>query len=201
MTPQASARAFAAADLYGPSPLFSWAELQSMAADGVLDPLFGKTFAAPGTEVTPRLRARAAACAVPEKIRRKVVAGRMTAAWIYGCAPAPEKLSLLVDVKHRISSMRSTRGCILHEVRLGRMDVVSIGGLMVTTPLRTAVDVALHVEAERAVPALRMMLDRSELGVRLRLLKLAVDASPRVPHKKAALLKLAALAYPSEAAA
>jgi hypothetical protein len=32
------------------------------------------------------------------------------------------------------------------------------------------------------------------LGVRLRLLRLAVEASPRVPHKRAALAKLAALA-------
>jgi hypothetical protein len=69
-----------------------------------------------------------------------------------------------------------------------------MGGLMVSSPLRTAVDVALHVEADRAVPALRALLARPELGVRLRLLRVAVEASPRVPHKRAALAKLAALA-------
>jgi hypothetical protein len=68
-----------------------------------------------------------------------------------------------------------------------------MGGLMVSSPLRTAVDVAMHVDEERALPALRALLDRPELGVRLRLLRLAVDASPRVPHKRAALAKLAAL--------
>ncbi|MFH5877501.1 hypothetical protein [Arthrobacter sp. NA-172] len=130
----------------------------------------------------------------------------MTAAWIYGCADAPERLSLLVDAKHRISSLRSARDCILHEVRLGQLDVVSIGGLLVTSPLRTAVDVALHVEEDRALPALRQLLSRDELGVRLRLVTLAVEASPRVPHKKAALHKLAVLAqslreHPPEAAA
>jgi hypothetical protein len=192
---------FPAQELYAPSPLFTWAELQSMAADGVLQPLYGKSFTPSGLVVTPRLRARAAGLLVPDRIRRKVVAGRMTAAWIYGCADAPEKLSLLVDAKHRISSLRSTRGCILHEVRLGQMDVVSIGGLLVTSPLRTAVDIALHVEADRALPALRMLLSQDELGVRLRLLTLAVEASPRVPHKKAALRKLAALSLPPEAAA
>ena len=132
---------------------------------------------------------------VPEHIRRKVIAGRMTAAWIYGCADAPEKLSLLVDAKHRISSLRCTRGCILHEVRLGQLDVVSIGGLLVTSPLRTAVDMALHVEAERAVPALTRLVSHPELGVRLRLLTLAVEAAPaRVPHKKRGLATLAHLA-------
>lgn len=190
---------FLAQELYEPSPLFTWAELQSMAGDGVLTPLYEKSFTPPGLAVTPRLRARAAAAVVPDRIRRKVIAGRMTAAWIYGCADAPERLSLLVDAKHRISSVRSARGCILHEVRLGQLDVVSIGGLLVTSPLRTAVDVAMHVEADRAVPALRMLLSQDELGVRLRLLTLAVEASPRVPHKKAALRKLAALSLQSDA--
>jgi hypothetical protein len=187
-----------AQELYAPSPLFTWAELQSMAADGVLTPLYEKSFTPPGLVVTPRLRARAAALVIPDRIRRKVIAGRMTAAWIYGCADAPEKLSLLVDAKHRISSVRSARGCILHEVRLGQLDVVSIGGLLVTSPLRTAVDVALHVEADRALPALRMLLSQEELGVRLRLVTLAVEASARVPHKKAALRKLAALALSAD---
>ncbi|MGW9412458.1 type IV toxin-antitoxin system AbiEi family antitoxin [Arthrobacter cupressi] len=186
-------------ELYSPGDVFSHAELQSMAFDGVLQPLYGESFTAPGESVTPRLRARAAGLVVPEHIRQKVVAGRMTAAWIYGCGNAPERLSLLVDAKHRISSLRSTRGCILHEVRLGPLDVMSIGGLLVTSPLRTAVDVALHVEAERAVPALQALLDRADLGIRLRLLVLAVEATPRVPHKKAALAKLAVLSGPSAA--
>ncbi|OFI37883.1 hypothetical protein BIU82_05095 [Arthrobacter sp. SW1] len=201
-TPPATEPAVPLQELYSPSALFSYAELQSMAFDGVLQPLFGESFIAPGVSVTPRLRARAAALMVPGNIRRKVVAGRMTAAWIYGCGTAPERLSLLVDAKHRVSSLRSTRGCILHEVRLGPMDVVSIGGLLVTSPLRTAVDIALHVEAERAVPALRALLDKSELGIRFRLLRLAIDATPRVPHKKAALAKLLALLpEPAESAA
>jgi hypothetical protein len=184
----------AALELYSPGPLFTWMELQAMAADGVLTPLFRRSYLGPGIAPTPRLRARAAAAAIPEGIRQKVVAGRMTAAWIYGCAGPPERLALLVDSRHRISSLRSTRGCTLHEVRLGQLDVVSLGGILVTSPLRTAVDVALSVESGRAIPALRHLLSRSELGVKLRLLILAVEAAPRVPHKKTALAKLAALA-------
>ena len=103
----------------------------------------------------PQLRARAAALVVAPAIRQRVVAGRMTAAWIYGCAAEPDRLALLVDANRRISSLRSVRGCTFHEVRLGPFDVVSMGGLMVSSPLRTAVDIALHVDAERAVPALQ----------------------------------------------
>jgi hypothetical protein len=164
-----------------------------MAADGVLTQLYQRGYLPPWSHASPQLRARAASLAVAPAIRQRVVAGRMTAAWIYGCATEPDRLALLVDANRRISSLRSVRGCTFHEVRLGPFDVVSMGGLMVSSPLRTAVDVAMHVDAERAVPALRALLARPELGVRLRLLRLAVEASPRAPHKRAALAKLAAL--------
>ena len=164
-----------------------------MASDGVLGQLYQRGYLPPGARSTPQLRARAAAWPDPLAIRQRVVAGRMTAAWIYGCAPEPDRLALLVDANRRISSLRSTRGCTFHEVRLGPFDVVSLGGLMVSSPLRTAVDIALHVEPDRALPGPCGLLARPELDVRLRLLRLAVEATPRVPHKKAALEKLAAL--------
>ncbi|PRA19140.1 hypothetical protein CQ024_16760 [Brevundimonas sp. MYb27] len=181
-------------ELYSPSRIFSWNELQGMAFDGILLPLYGKSYASPGVAVTHRLRARAAALTVPERIRTKVVAWLLTAAWIYGCAKPPEHLSLLVDAKHRISSLRGSTACSLHEVRLGQMDVVSLGGMLVSSPLRTAADIALHVETDRALPALKRLLAREELGIKLRLLILAVEATPRVPHKRRALATLAQLA-------
>ena len=177
-------------ELYSPGALFSWPELQAMASDGVLTQLYQRGYLPPGTRPTPQLRARAASVLVSPAIRQRVVAGRMTAAWIYGCAAEPDRLALLVDANRRISSLRSTRGCTFHEVRLGPFDVVSLGGLMVSSPLRTSVDIALHVDAERAVPALRALLGQPELGLRVRLLRLAVEATPRMPHKNAALAML-----------
>lgn len=181
-------------DMYSPGKPFAWPELQSLAADGVLSQFHQHGFTLPDAPATPQLRARAAASAVPSSVRQRVVAGRMTAAWIYGCAAEPERLALLVDAKRRISSLRNTRGCTLHEVRLGPFDVVSLGGLMVSSPLRTAVDIALHVDTHRALPALEGLLARPQKDVRLRLLVLAIEASPRVPHKRAALAKLNLLA-------
>ena len=181
-------------DLYSPGQLFTWPELQTLAADGVLSRFHHYGYTLPDVRVSAQLRARAAANAVPAAVRQRVVAGRMTAAWIYGCADEPDRLALLVDAKRRISSLRNTRGCTLHEVRLGPFDVVSMGGLMVSSPLRTAVDIALHVDARRALPALAGLLARPENDVRLRLLVLAIEATPRVPHKRAALGKLALLA-------
>lgn len=181
-------------ELYAPGMPFAGPELQSLAADGLLARFHQHGYTLPGLPASPQLRARAAAGAVPAAIRQRVVAGRMTAAWIYGCAAEPDRLALLVDAKRRVSSLRNTRGCTLHEVKLGPFDVISLGGLMVSSPLRTALDVALHVEPERAVPALARLLARPQQDVRLRLLVLAIEATPRVPHKRAALEKLALLA-------
>lgn len=177
-------------ELYSPGTLFSWPELQAMASDGVLTQLYQRGYVPPGTRPTPRLRARAASVLISPAIRQRVVAGRMTAAWIYGCADEPDRLAMLVDAHRRISSLRSTRGCTFHEVRLGPFDVVSLGGLMVSSPLRTSVDIALHVDPGRAVPALRALLDRPELGLRLRLVTHAIEATPGMPYRKAALAKL-----------
>lgn len=181
-------------DMYSPGQPFTWTELQTLATDGVLSKFHHQGYTLPDVQVSAQLRARAAAAAVPAAVRQRVVAGRMTAAWIYGCADEPDRLALLVDAKRRISSLRNTRGCTLHEVRLGPFDVVSMGGLMVSSPLRTAVDIALHVDAHRAIPALAGLLARPQKDVRLRLLVLAIEATPRVPHKRAALEKLALLA-------
>ena len=181
-------------ELYSPGKPFTWPELQSMAGDGVLSQFHQHGYALPDVAASPQMRARAAANSVPAAIRQRVVAGRMTAAWIYGCAAEPDRLALLVDAKRRISSLRNTRGCTLHEVRLGPCDVVSMGGLLVSSPLRTALDIALHVDAQRALPALEALLARPENDVRLRLLVLAIESTPRVPHKRSALEKLARLA-------
>lgn len=183
-------------ELYAPGLPFSAPELQSLAVDGVLTRLHQNGFTLPDVRHSAQLRARAAAGSVPAQVRQRVVAGRMTAAWIYGCAAEPDRLALLVDAKRRVSGLRNTRGCTLHEVRLGPMDVVSLGGLMVSSPLRTALDIALHVEAGVALPALANLLARPQQDVRLRLLVLAIEATPRVPHKLAALDKLARLAPP-----
>ena len=103
-------------ELYAPGMPFAFPELQALAADGLLTRFHQHGYSLPGSTATPQLRARAAAGAVPAAVRQRVVAGRMTAAWIYGCAAEPDRLALLVDAKRRVSSLRNTRGCSLHEV-------------------------------------------------------------------------------------
>ncbi|MFC5931491.1 type IV toxin-antitoxin system AbiEi family antitoxin [Cryobacterium melibiosiphilum] len=71
-----------------------------------------------------------------------VAAERATAAWIYGLTPEPARHELRLDSRARKHVQPSVRVRV-REVRDPFADTVDIGGVPVTTPLRTAVDLAL----------------------------------------------------------
>jgi hypothetical protein len=85
----------------------------------------------------PDTRAGAIQWAAP----RRAVAERLTAAWIYALAPEPAEHQFCVDITARTANRPGT-GAHLREVRLGADDTVRLGRLLVTTPLRTAIDLA-----------------------------------------------------------
>ena len=176
-----------------PGRNFSRAELRAMRLDGVLAAVFGDAYTPASVPHTHILRARALALALPPNLVGRAVVGRFSAAWIYGCAPAPARISLLVDVGHRVGALRPWSGCIVHEVSLGRFDAANIAGISVTTPLRTAVDLALHGDAEAALPALAAITSDAKLGCPPGLVRQALEATHRVPHKAAALERIRAL--------
>ncbi|GAB4100155.1 hypothetical protein GCM10028789_23190 [Sinomonas halotolerans] len=165
---------------------FTAVELQAMAADGVVRRLIGQAYVPALAPEGPSLRARSLAALLPARVRVRAVAGRMTAAWIFGCAPAPELPVMLVASTHRISSLRSPERLLVHEVGFGPYDVLDIAGLQVTSPLRTALDVALHCEGTRAMPVLRRLLAQPGLGLTPRLVARALESLPRQPHKERA---------------
>lgn len=85
----------------------------------------------------PETRAGALSRTAPPR----AVAERQTAAWIYGLAPEPAEHQFCVDAGARTGN-RPGSGAHLREVRLGTDDTLRLGRLLVTTPLRTAVDLA-----------------------------------------------------------
>ncbi|MDQ6752608.1 MAG: hypothetical protein M3017_04135 [Actinomycetota bacterium] len=193
--PSTAARGQEAPDetLLSPGRSFSRTELRAMSLDGVLAPVFADAYTQASLPHTPALRARAVALALPANLADRAVIGRLSAAWIYGCSAAPARISLLIDVGHRVAALRPWSGCILHEVSLGRFDAVSLAGTPVTTPLRTAVDLALHLDAESCLPALRAISRDASLGCPLGLIRQALKAGHRIPHKGAALERIRAL--------
>ncbi len=161
-----------------------------MSLDGVLEPVIGDAYVLTGTHIGAELRGRALALLTPASLAGRGVAGRLSAAWVYGCARAPSTVALLVDTGHRAGALLPGSGCTLHEVKLSRFDVVTIGTMPVTTPLRTAVDLALQVEADDALPALRVLTADPLLNCPLGLVRQALEARARVPHKHAALERI-----------
>lgn len=172
---------------------FRHEELQAMAMDGLLRHVFGATFVRWDVRPDPVVRALAASRELPAGLRDRVSMGWLTAAWIYGCAPAPLKLDVLVDRRSRTGSLRPFSTAVLHEILLGPADRVLVGTVSVSSPLRTAADVALYAPANEAVPALQR-LAAAPLGCRLDLVRRALEAGRRVPGKAAALERVAAAA-------
>ncbi len=173
---------------------FTDTELQAMVNDGMLQRLVDGTYAPASSAPTPGLRAASMAAILNPRLKRRTVVGRMSAAWIYGCAPAPPAPVLLVPAPRRLSSTGRGHGALLHEVVLGDYDVLEFGAIRVTSPLRTAVDIAVHSEGALAVQTLRRLIGQKGLGLAPSLIGRAIETLPRQPHKRRARDLLARLA-------
>lgn len=176
--------------LFHGGSLFTHVELQAMRLDGLMAHVCGKSYVRMDQPSTPGIRARSAMNAVPESLHRRVALARQSAAWVYGCAPAPEIVSLVTDHRRRTTALPAFSEAIMHQVTLGPCDLSTIGGVDVTSPLRTALDVAVHGSDAWAVNTLQNIAAASALRCPLHLVVLSLEASPRVPGKGRALSRL-----------
>ncbi|WP_312181370.1 hypothetical protein [Arthrobacter sp.] len=178
--------------------LFSAAELQGMCRDLLVTRVYGSTYVRWDVRPGPLARALAAAHQLPPTLRGRYVFGRLSAAWIYGCAPPPRRLTLLVDNRRRTSSLPPFSGAVLHEVALGPADRLDLGGVMVTQPLRTAVDVALQAPLAEAAAVLGLMSREPGLNCSLHYVRTLLRNGKRVPGTKQGLeaVELAEAAAP-----
>lgn len=112
------------------------AELFALVLDGQLYRV-GDTFASPDTPDTPELRARAFGALRPGRL----VADRGTAAWIHCTRSAPPRQpQVCVDRRNRA---KVPLGFDAHQHSLEPGDAIELGGVCVTAPLRTALDLML----------------------------------------------------------
>ena len=81
------------------------------------------------------------AIAAGQLVPPRAIAERLTAAWIYGVAPEPRRHQFCVIIGARTTTLWSPR-VHLREIVRSPDDVCTISGVRVTTPLRTAVDLA-----------------------------------------------------------
>jgi hypothetical protein len=131
-------------------------------------------------------RAEALARTVPPRL----IAERDSAAWVWGALDAPPAVHrLCVDAGARVHPPPRSRLAV-REVLLTEADTVSLGGMAVTTPLRTATDL-VRFESAFGVREARMV------SALLRLAGAGVDDCARaiagrshLPHKRRALGRL-----------
>jgi len=167
--------------------VFTFPELQGMCRDGLLRHVYGSTFLRWDVGVSPLARALAAQHSLPPQVRGRYAFGWLSAAWIYGCAPAPGRLALLADSRRRSTALPPFSGAVLHEVALGPADRTLLGTVPVTHPLRTAYDVALHFQLEESVPVLLAMAADPTLNCRPAYLRTLLQSGYRVPGTRRAL--------------
>ena len=92
-------------------------------------------------------RAVAASRLVPPR----AIAEQLTAAWIYGVAPEPRRHQFCVVIGARTTALWSPRAHVREIVRTPD-DVNTVSGVRVTTPLRTAVDLARYTPPATSAP-------------------------------------------------
>ncbi|THJ67427.1 hypothetical protein E8P82_04820 [Arthrobacter echini] len=177
--------------LFHAGEIFTSAELQAMKLDGLVRLVIGSSYLRSDFAENPVTRSRSAAHSVPHSLRPRVALARSCAAWIYGCAPAPAQISLVTDHRRRTTALPPFTAAVMHQVSLGPFDVNLVGGVSVTTPLRTALDIAVHGDGT-AVSVLRAIDGARELACPLRLVEAALLGSSRVPGKARALTRLRA---------
>jgi len=173
--------------LAGPVDL-SPVELRALELDGVVFRV-GPAWCSVGEIDGPALRLRSLSGVLPEG----VAAARRTAAWAWGATgTAPVPVEACVDVARRHTVQ--VPGVRVSEVVLPSSDLAGGDGEgpAVTTPVRTALDLLRGDEWDDAVAVLVSRLvadhgiDRADLRDRLGLRR-------RLPHKRRALVRLAAV--------
>ncbi|MHA7305107.1 hypothetical protein ACX80E_07665 [Arthrobacter sp. TMN-49] len=166
-----------------PGDMFILAELHAMKLDGVLDAVVGDVFRPRALAETPAVRAGALKLSIPAALEKRAVLGQLAAAWVYGCAPPPQIISLLVDNDGNTASLPARSGCTLRQVYLDAADVRTVGGALVTSPLRTAVDVARSAPEAMARAVLAAMVARPSLLCTVGGIQRALAAATHVPGK------------------
>lgn len=176
--------------LFHAGEIFSAVELQAMQVDGLMQRVVGRSYLRMDYQENAHVRAQSAINCIPRQLRSKVALARQSAAWVYGCAPAPDVVHLVTDHRRRTTALPLFSEAVMHQVTLGPLDVGTVGGVGVTAPLRTALDVAVHGADPLAVEILRRLAAEPGLRCPLPLVAAALLNTRRVPGKTRALQRL-----------
>lgn len=167
----------------------SQAELTAACLDGHLVELGDAYMPADAVE-TAALRAGSLARLLGDAL----AATHLSAAWIHGALPAPPaRHTVQRAVSRRLHTMPAPR-LVYRDLTVVADDLLVIGGVLVTAPVRTLTDLARVDDADHARAA-RLLADARPDAVPAAIERLGAGT---LPHKRAALARLRALARQEE---
>lgn len=172
-----------------PGDPFSSGELTAMVSDGILRRVVLDAYVPVGVALTRATKVRVLRAVIPQHLQRRGVLGRLGAAWFYDCADVPDPLPILV-AKDARTTTTLPHGFSLHQTVFNAFDRVSHEAISVTSPLRTAVDVALHVETPEGSRALHWLMASPHLHCPPELVLAALDAVGKKPGRRQALARV-----------
>ncbi|MCT1801485.1 hypothetical protein VVR84_01550 [Kocuria carniphila] len=172
-----------------PGHPFSGPELSAMVSDGILNRILLDAHVPVGTALTRVSKLHVLRAVIPAHLQRRGVLGRLGAAWFYDCAEVPEPLPILV-AKDARTTTTLPRGFSLHQTAFNPFDRVVHEDLAVTSPLRTAVDVALHVPGSEGTGALHWLMASPHLHCPPELVLAALEAVGKKPGRRQALARV-----------
>ena len=166
---------------------FTLNELQAMRLRGVLREVLPGAYVPATVNDTPSARAQVASVVAAEHLGMQSALCRRTAAWVYGCAPMPGELELVVPRYHRPCPPTARMMLRLSEGIVDEDQICTLGGVNVTSPLRTAMDVAFNSELEQAFAILRSIQGSPRLRCGYPRMLEQVESSVRRPGRLRAL--------------
>lgn len=130
------------------------------------------------------------AMAIRQSFPARLIAERLSAAWVLGATPhPPRRHQFCVPIDSRVRPQVSPRFTV-REVVIGEGDMLTLAGQVVTTPLRTIVDLARFSPefgtAERAAVAMLLYLG----GLELRECREQILGRRKLPGKTVTLARL-----------
>jgi hypothetical protein len=158
-------------------------ELWAACRDGELVPLSSSAFVFADVPQTPVVRA----LAVRPVLARRSIVERHSAAWVHGAVTTPPRLHTIA-VRYANRSSASRHLAVVREVALRPGDTMTIAGIEVTTPLRTAIDLARDraFDGPKDGPIIAKLLESSGLPE----CRGYFDAARNLPHKARALQRI-----------
>lgn len=163
------------------------AELRAAALDGEIVSL-GDAYLPIDAPALPGDRARSLSAL---RADTRLFAERRSAAWVHGWCPEPATASVAVNVAARVpSGVRRRTGA--RELVIDDGELVLCGGVHVTSPLRTLLDLAREDEAAVSLEAFTAIVAASRIPVATVLASLAAARS--APYATRARRRLLAVA-------